>query len=129
MQHLIGENWHSLETENIIELFESNANDGLGSLSIKHREEFFGKNILKRKKQDSKLKKFFLQFHNALIYILLGASLITAVLQEWVDSGVIFGVVIINVIIGYVQEAKAHEAIESLKNMSLVIVSEYVKPS
>ena len=130
MQHLIGENWHSLETENIIELFESNASDGLGSLSIKHREDFFGKNILKRKKQDSKLKKFFLQFHNALIYILLGASLITAVLQEWVDSGVIFGVVIINVIIGYVQEAKAHEAIESLKNMmqsEAVVIRDGVK--
>ena len=117
MQHLIGQNWHSIETENIIELFESDASDGLGPLSIKHREDFFGKNLLKEKKQDSKLKKFFMQFHNALIYILLGASIITAALHEWIDSGVIFGVVIINVIIGYMQEVKAQEAIESLKQM------------
>ncbi|MEA3370163.1 MAG: cation-transporting P-type ATPase [Campylobacterota bacterium] len=117
MQHLIGQNWHSLDNEKIIELFESDVVDGLSPLSIKHREEFFGKNILKQKKQDSKLKKFFMQFHNALIYILLGASIITAFLGEYIDSGVIFAVVIINVIIGYIQEVKAQEAIESLKNM------------
>ena len=117
MQHLIGQNWHSIESDKIIELFESDSSDGLGPLSIKHREEFFGKNILKEKKQDSKLKKFILQFHNALIYILLGASIVTALLNEWIDSGVIFAVVIINVIIGYIQEVKAQEAIESLKKM------------
>ncbi len=117
MQHLIGRSWHSIESEKIIEIFESDAIDGLGPLSIKHREEYFGKNILKERKQDSKLKKFLLQFHNALIYILLGASLVTALLHEWIDSGVIFAVVIINVIIGYVQEIKAQEAIESLKKM------------
>ncbi|MCF6310405.1 MAG: cation-transporting P-type ATPase [Sulfurimonas sp.] len=117
MQHLLGQSWHSIETAKIIKLFDSDVNEGLGPLSIKHREEFFGKNELKEKKQDSKLKKFFLQFHNALIYILLGASAITAYLHEWVDSGVIFAVVIINVVIGYVQEVKAQEAIESLKKM------------
>ena len=117
MQHLIGQSWHSLDTDEIIELFESDRSDGLGPLSISHREEFFGKNIIKEKKRDSKLKKFFMQFHNALIYILLGASAVTAFLHEWIDSGVIFGVVIINVIIGYVQEVKAQEAIESLKQM------------
>ncbi len=117
MQHLIGQSWHSLEDKEIVELFESDVSDGLGSLGIKHREEFFGKNALKEKKQDSYLKKFLLQFHNALIYILLGASLVTAFLHEWVDSGVIFSVVIINVIIGFMQELKAQEAIESLKNM------------
>ncbi len=117
MQHLTGQNWHSLETSEIVELFESDSSNGLAPLSIKHREEFFGKNVLKQKKQDSRVKKFFMQFHNALIYILLGASAVTAFLHEWVDSGVIFAVVIINVIIGYVQEVKAEEAIESLKEM------------
>ncbi len=117
MQHLIGQSWHSLEPDEIIKLFESDKNDGLGPLSIKHREEFFGKNIFKERKKESKFKKFILQFHNALIYILLGASLVTALLSEWIDSGVIFLVVIINVIVGYIQEVKAEEAIESLKRM------------
>ena len=117
MQHLIGQNWHALETQKIIELFESDEKDGLDSLNFKHKETFFGKNRLEQKKQESNLKRFFMQFHNALIYILLGASLVTALLHEWVDSGVIFGVVIINVIISYLQEAKAQEAIDSLKEM------------
>ncbi|MEA3383659.1 MAG: cation-transporting P-type ATPase [Campylobacterota bacterium] len=117
MQHLIGQNWHSIDSYEVLEIFETDKDDGLGTLSIKHREEFFGKNILKQKKQSSKLEKFFMQFHNALIYILLAASFITGYLGEWVDSGVIFGVVIINVVIGYIQEVKAQEAIESLKNM------------
>jgi Ca2+-transporting ATPase len=119
MQHLIGESWHSLDDVNVVEVFESDSNNGLGPLSIKHREDFFGKNQLKEKKQDSKLKKFFMQFHNALIYILLGASVITALLNEWIDSSVIFTVVIINVIVGYIQEVKAAEAIESLKKMMI----------
>lgn len=117
MQHLIADNWHSLESDKIVELFESDISDGLGELSIKHRKEFFGKNELKEKKDDSKFKKFFMQFHNALIYILLGASLVTGLLQEWVDSGVIFAVVIINVVVSYMQEIKAQEAIDSLKQM------------
>ena len=45
MQHLIGQNWHSLEIDKIIELLESDDSDGLGPLSIKHREDYFGKNI------------------------------------------------------------------------------------
>jgi magnesium-transporting ATPase (P-type) len=119
MHHLIDKTWHSLECDEIIELFESDTVDGLSSISIQEREAFFGKNILKEAKQESKLKKFFMQFHNPLIYILLGASIITAWLGEWVDSGVIFAVVIINVIVGYIQEVKAQEAIASLKQMMI----------
>lgn len=119
MQHLIGENWHSLESEKLIEIFESDADDGLGPLGIKHREDFFGKNEIQEHKRDSYLKIFFTQFHNALIYILLVASIVTAFLREWVDSGVILTVIIINVVIGFMQELKAQKAIESLKNMML----------
>ena len=117
MHNLISKHWHTLSSDKLIELFESDTTNGLSPLSIKHREEFFGQNVLKEKKQDSKLKKFFIQFHNALIYILLGASIITGLLGEYIDSGVIFAVVIINVIIGYIQEVKAQEAIDSLKEM------------
>lgn len=130
MQHLIGRHWHSIESKEILELFESDENSGLRPLSIKHREEFFGKNIIKETEQDSYLKKFFMQFHNALIYILLSASIVTAFLHEWIDSGVIFGVVIINVIIGFMQEVKAQEAIDSLKTMmksEAVVIRDAVK--
>src|SRR5690606_37257305 len=52
--------------------------------------------------------------HQPLVYILLAAAAVTAALREWVDSGVIFGVVLINAVVGYMQEVKARRAIESL---------------
>jgi cation-transporting ATPase F len=51
------------------------------------------------------------------VYILVAAGAVTAILQEWVDSGVIFGVVIVNVIVGFMQESKASHAIENLAKM------------
>ncbi|MBN2768561.1 MAG: cation-transporting P-type ATPase [Campylobacterales bacterium] len=117
MKHMIDKDWHSLDKSELLKLFDSDEFDGLGKLSIKHKEEFFGKNELTHKKEESLLKKFFLQFHNALIYILLSASIVTFFLQEYVDSGVIFGVIIINVFVGFIQELKAQKAINSLKQM------------
>ena len=81
---------------------------------VAHRQTHFGPNRLTLKKGKSPLVLFLLQFHQPLIYILLVASIVTFVLQEWVDSGVIFGVVLVNAIIGYIQEAKALKAIEAL---------------
>jgi Ca2+-transporting ATPase len=69
---------------------------------------------LTAKKGKGPFKRFLLQFHQPLIYILIVSGTITALLQEWVDSGVIFGVVLVNAIIGYIQEAKAVTAMAAL---------------
>jgi magnesium-transporting ATPase (P-type) len=62
-------------------------------------------------------QRFLEQFKNVLIYVLLLAGIVTAALGHWVDSGVIFGVVLINAIIGFIQEGKAERALEAVKNM------------
>lgn len=91
--------------------------EGISSEEARSRLERFGPNQLQERKRTSAWMRLLLQFHNPLIYVLLATSGATALLQHWVDTGVILGVVIINAIIGFVQESKAEQAIESLKQM------------
>jgi len=114
MDNLIGRHWHHLPAEEVIDLLDSNREEGLDLFEVKHRWEQFGYNVLTQKKGRDPLLRFLLQFHQPLIYILLAATLITLVLREWVDAGVIFGVVFVNALIGFLQESKAVKAMEAL---------------
>lgn len=57
------------------------------------------------------------QFHHPLVYVLLAAGTITALLHEYTDSAVIFGVVVVNAVVGFVQESKAEAALDALRSM------------
>ncbi len=114
MQHGIDENWHHLPVEEILDLLETDAEKGLDLFEVKHRQQRSGPNVLTTRSGPSRLRRLLLQFHQPLIYILVAAGVITVFLEEWVDAGVIFGVVLVNAVIGYLQEAKAVEAIEAL---------------
>ncbi|MBC8317280.1 MAG: cation-transporting P-type ATPase [Desulfobulbaceae bacterium] len=114
MTTLIGKHWHHLPAEEVVDLLDSDVEKGLDHFEIKHLQETFGPNALTAKKGKGPFKRFLLQFHQPLIYILIVSGSITALLQEWVDSGVIFGVVLVNAIIGYIQEAKAVNALAAL---------------
>ena len=76
-----------------------------------------GPNRLTPPKRRGPLLRFLLQFHNVLIYVLLAASVVTALLAHWVDTGVIVGVVVINAIIGFIQEGKAEKAMDAIRRM------------
>ncbi|MGB5716002.1 MAG: cation-transporting P-type ATPase, partial [Gammaproteobacteria bacterium] len=106
--------WHHLPRAGIATLLESDAARGLDLFEVAHRQGLVGPNRLTLKKGKSPLLLFLLQFNQPLVYILLGAAAITFALQEWVDSGVIFAVVLVNAIIGFIQESKALKAIEAL---------------
>ena len=114
MQTLLGKHWHHFPVGEVITLLESNLQSGLDVFEVKHRQEHFGPNVLTAKRSKGPLTRFLLQFHNPLIYILLVASVITLMLKDVVDAAVIFGVVLVNAILGYIQEAKAEKAIEAL---------------
>ncbi len=114
MSSLIGKHWHHLPAEEVIDLLDGNPEKGLDQFEVKRLHEAFGPNAITAKKGTGPLRRFFLQFHQPLIYILIAAGIITAFLREWVDSGVIFGVVMVNAIIGYLQEAKAVNALAAL---------------
>ncbi|HET6496082.1 MAG TPA: HAD-IC family P-type ATPase, partial [Thermoleophilia bacterium] len=107
-------NWHHLPAEEVFDLIETDPEAGLDAFEVKSRQEQFGPNELTTRSGPGPLKRFLLQFHQPLIYILIAAGTITLILREWVDCAVIFGVVLVNAIVGYLQEAKAVQAMEAL---------------
>ena len=114
MDTLISKHWHHLPADEVIDLLDSDKVKGLDLFEVEHRRKHFGPNAITGKKGKGPILRFLLQFHQPLIYILLVAGTVTALLQEWVDAGVIFGVVLVNAFIGFIQEAKAVKAIEAL---------------
>jgi cation-transporting ATPase F len=114
METLLSRHWHHLPPDEIETLLETSATKGLDIFELEHRLAHFGPNRLTTKKGKGPLELFFLQFHQPLVYILLAAALVTFLLQEWVDSGVIFGVVLVNAVVGFIQESRALKAIEAL---------------
>ena len=111
---LLARHWHHLPEEEVTELLETDASTGLDTFSVERRREQFGPNAVTVKRGDGALRRFLLQFHQPLIYILMAAALIKALLGDWVDAGVIFGVVLVNATIGFIQEEKATAAIAAL---------------
>ncbi len=108
--------WEGLQEEAALEKLNTGRN-GLSDSEAARRLEQFGENRLPEGKKDSFLKRFLLQFHNALIYILLGAAVLTSLMDHWIDTWVILGVVLINAIVGYIQEDKAQKALDSIRNL------------
>ncbi len=114
MKTISSKEWHFLPGENITTLLESDRKNGLTDEEVKQRLEQFGSNTLTAKPEKPAWVRFLLQLHQPLIYILITAGVITAALQEWVDSGVILGVVLVNAVIGFIQESKAEKALAAL---------------
>ncbi|ADH84799.1 cation-transporting P-type ATPase [Desulfurivibrio alkaliphilus] len=108
--------WHSQDTQQVLTSLEV-SDRGLGADEARQRLERFGPNRLPQPERTGPLKRFLLQFHNVLIYILIAAAAGTAFLQHWVDTGVILGVVLINAVIGFIQEGKAEQALDAIRNM------------
>ncbi|GAB6069366.1 cation-transporting P-type ATPase [Thiomicrorhabdus hydrogeniphila] len=114
MDNLREKHWHHHPLAEMDKLLETNTAEGLDNLTVKERQLLYGANRLTPQKGKSPITLFLLQFHQPLVYILLAAAIVTFLLQEWVDSGVIFGVIFVNAIVGFIQESKALKAIEAL---------------
>lgn len=114
MNSLLGKHWHHLPADEVLELLDTDLQQGLDVFEIKHRQDRYGLNVLTSKKSRSPLIRFLLQFNSPLVIILLVASLVTAVLKDPADAVVIFAVVLLNPVIGYIQESRAEQAIAAL---------------
>ena len=119
METLIERLWHHTAADEVVRLLKSDSKSGLDRFEVEARQRHFGSNSIPVRGGPGPLIRFLMQFHQPLLYILLTAAVITALLDEWVDASVIFGVVLVNAIIGYLQESKAAKALEALARTTL----------
>lgn len=108
--------WHHLTTDTVLGNLNADTK-GLNADEVQKRLKKHGPNKLPEAKSRSALMRFLLQFHNVLIYVLMVAAVVTALLDHWIDTWVIVAVILINAIIGFVQEGKAEKALENIRNM------------
>lgn len=117
-------NWHNLNAQDVLKKFKVNQDIGLNNISVAQKQANFGKNILKEKKSKGILAKFFEQFSDFMVIILLIAAAISFITsavkgsKDYIDSIIILFIVVMNAIVGVVQENKAEKAIDALKKLS-----------
>ncbi len=110
--------WFSKSREEVLTELQVDPSVGLSTAEAMARLEKYGENKLKGKPKKSLLVLFFSQLKDMLIYVLLAAAVITIAIGEYVDAGIILLVVILNAVIGVIQESKAEKAIEALQQMT-----------
>jgi calcium-translocating P-type ATPase len=109
--------WHSLSLPQTLEALHTDREQGLSAAEAERRLQAHGPNSLPKLKRRPAWLRFLLQFHNILIYVLLASAAGAFYTRDLVDAGVILGVVLINAIIGYIQESKAEDALEAIRGM------------
>ncbi|WP_455834309.1 cation-translocating P-type ATPase [Pseudarthrobacter siccitolerans] len=108
---------HGLPLHEVVLLLETDPGQGLPVQEVTRRQAQFGANILPRSRSGGFVRKLARQFNNPLVYVLLAASAVTMVLGEYLDSGVILAVVLVNTAIGFVQEIRAEAALDALHSL------------
>ena len=118
---LMENNYHAQTGISVLKELNVNIKIGLTQKEAQERQEKYGLNALTPPKGKSAWLRFFLQIHQPLIYVLILSATIALSLGEYVESGVIYGVVLGNAIMGFVQEDKALKALSSLsKNIPMM---------
>ena len=116
--------WETLRKEEVLKKLKTNRKEGLTNDEVKFRQEKYGENQLSEKNKETILKKFIKQFQDFMIIILIIASIVSAGVSyfqgenDYIDSIIILAIVILNSIMGVIQEVKAEKAIEALKQMT-----------
>ncbi|MBX3497856.1 MAG: cation-transporting P-type ATPase [Alphaproteobacteria bacterium] len=108
--------WHALTPDAALDALRTNL-DGLSEHEAAHRLETHGPNRLPQGPRRNTLTRFLLQFHNLLIYVLLAAGVLAAAIGHGTDALVIFAVVLVNAIIGFIQEGRAEKALDAIRAM------------
>ncbi|AZR75366.1 MULTISPECIES: cation-translocating P-type ATPase [Bacillus cereus group] len=111
-------NWYSKTKDQILIDLETNEQHGLTDEIVSERLKQYGSNELATKQKRTLWQRIFAQINDVLVYVLIIAALISAFVGEWADASIIALVVVLNAVIGVVQESKAEQALEALKKMA-----------
>jgi cation-transporting P-type ATPase F len=114
---------HERPAADVVRRLGSDAARGLDAHEVESRQARYGPNALPAARRRGPTRRFLLQFHNPLIYVLLVSAAATGLLGEHVDAFVILGVVIANAIVGFVQEARAEQALAALAAMTRTLAT------
>ena len=109
--------WHAIGAEEALRRLGGDAARGLEASEAARRFASYGPNRLPEGAKRGPLMRFLLQFDNILVYILLAAGFVKLMLGLWLDASIITGVVVINAVLGFLQEGKAEKALDSIRNM------------
>ncbi|MGC4787928.1 HAD-IC family P-type ATPase [Micromonospora sp. DT178] len=108
---------HALAVHEVVLLLGTDTEHGLTDEEAAARLQRYGPNVLPSATGGGVLRRLLRQFHNPLIYVLVAAGVVTLLLAEYVDSAVIFGVVLVNAVVGFLQESRAEAALDALRAM------------
>jgi len=109
--------WHTLSPQEVLDHLRVQEN-GLTAVEAADRMEHYGPNLLAEGKRTTFLEMLWSQFNNFIIMLLIVASIISAVLGEWIDASAIMAIVLLNAILGIIQERRAAEEFAALKKMA-----------
>ena len=109
--------WHALRTDEVVRQLATSVEKGLDAGEATSRQQKYGPNRLPEGKKRGPFVRFLTQLNNVLVYVLLGAGFVKLMLGLWLDAGIIFAVVLLNALLGFIQEGKAEKALDSIRNM------------
>jgi magnesium-transporting ATPase (P-type) len=109
--------WHAMSVDEVVKRLTTDAGKGLHAGEASSRLQKYGPNRLPEGKKRGPFRRFLSQFNNILVYVLLGAGFTKLMLNLWIDAAIILGVVIINALLGFIQEGRAEKALDSIRNM------------
>jgi Ca2+-transporting ATPase len=110
--------WWHLDIEDAARALETDLASGLAAAEVTARRARFGPNVLQEKRGRGPWPIFFDQFKDFIVWVLAGAALVSGFLQEWVDAAAIIAILILNAVLGFIQEYRAEKSLLALKNMA-----------
>src|SRR5262245_28558573 len=109
--------WHAIPQHEVVERLAASCENGLAPAEAAARLQKYGQNRLPEGRKRGWFARLLAQFNNILVYVLLAAGFTKLMLNLWVDAAIIFGVVVLNALLGFIQEGKAEKALDSIRNM------------